>query len=78
MTGYIIFYIIKFYNSYKTKMISENIEKWKINYKNIINNNTNNAKFKNNFYSMSDSNTCIAEPKLDVLPLHNSVYAGLA
>ena len=44
----------------------------------MINNNTNNAKFKNNFYSMSDSNTCIAEPKLDVLPLDNSVYAGLA
>ena len=29
---------------------------------------TNNAKFKNNNYSMSEGNTCIAEPKLEVLP----------
>ena len=36
-----------FYNSYKTKKISENNEKLKINYKN--NNKTNNVKFKNNF-----------------------------
>ena len=49
-------------------MISENNKKQKINYKNNNNNKTNNAKFKNNFCSMSEGNTCIAEPKLDVLP----------
>ena len=27
----------------------------------------NNVKLKNNFYSMSEGNTCIAEPKLEVL-----------
>ena len=36
--------------------------------KNSNNNMTNNAKFKNNIYSMSEGNTCIAEPKLEVLP----------
>ena len=49
-------------------MISENNKKQKINYKNNNNNKSNNAKFKNNFCSMSEGNTCIAEPKLDVLP----------
>ena len=49
-------------------MISENNKKQKINYKNNNNNKTNNAKFKNNFCSMSEGNTCITEPKLDVLP----------
>ena len=52
-----------FYNSYKTKMISENNEKQKINYKHNIIIKTNNAKFKNNVYSMSEGNTCIAEQK---------------
>ena len=38
------------------------------NKKEITNKKTNNAKFKNNFYSMSESNNCIAETKLEVLP----------
>ena len=49
-------------------MISENNKKQKINYKNNNNNKTNNAMFKNNFCSLSEGNTCIPEPKLDVLP----------
>ena len=31
-------------------------------------NKTHNATFKENFFSMSEGNTCIAEPKLEVLP----------
>ena len=40
-----------------------------MNYKNKENNNNNssNIKFEENFYSMSNGNTCIAEPRLDVL-----------
>ena len=45
------------------------LKKKKINYEN---NNTNNkgneTKFKQNFYSMSEGNTCIVEPNLKVLP----------
>ena len=50
-------------------MISENNEKQNIKHKNNNNNNkANNSKFKNNFYSMSEGNSCISEPKLEVLP----------
>ena len=49
-------------------MISEDIVKKKLNYKNNNNNNDNNnnnkTKVKENFYSMSEGNTCIAEPNL--------------
>ena len=49
-------------------MISENNEKQNINHKNNNNNKANNSKFKNNFYSMSEGNSSISEPKLEVLP----------
>ena len=50
-------------------MISENNEKSKMNYKNNSNNNqSNKKKFKENFYSMSEANTYITEPNLEVLP----------
>ena len=41
-----------------------------MNYKNSNNNNnqSNKKKFKENFYSMSEVNTCITEPNLEVLP----------
>ena len=40
-----------------------------MNYKNNNNNNqSNKKKFKENFYSMSEVNTCITEPNLEVLP----------
>ena len=40
-----------------------------MNYKNNNNNKqSNKKKFKENFYSMSEVNTCITEPNLEVLP----------
>ena len=41
-----------------------------MNFKNNNNNNnkSNKPKFQGNFYSMSEGNTCIAEPKLQILP----------
>ena len=47
-------------------MISENNEKIKHKLKKN-NNKSNKAKLKENLYSMSERNTCIAEPNLEVL-----------
>ena len=38
-------------------------------YENNNSSKTNNTKFKDNYYSMLEGNTCRAEPKLEVLPL---------
>ena len=48
-------------------MISENNEKIKHKLKKTNNNKSNKTKLKENLYSMSDGNTCIAEPNLEVL-----------
>ena len=65
-----------FYNSYKTKKISENNEKLKINYKN--NNKTNNVKFKNNFIPCQRVILVQHSQNQRYCALHNSVYTDLA
>ena len=40
----------------------------KFYHKNTNNNKSNKTKFKENVYSMSEGNTCTAEPNVEVLP----------
>ena len=48
----------------------KNLQRWKINNRNKHNNNYNSSNQKwAKVFLMSDGNTCIAEPHLEVLPL---------
>ena len=67
-TGYIVKHSFTIHKTQKFLKIMKN-RKWKNNNNNNNNNSnnkTNDVKFKNSFYFMSEGNTCIAEPKLEI------------